>query len=415
MSKLLYKLAFIIGVFISFPCFSTHETIINEIREQAAKSFQTLSIKEAYEKATNYKNGKGEFPQHSLHAILHAERGYSRVLESTATNQSEQEVRIKALHNLAMIQLALGDVPRGRTHLGQAGGLRFAASVNNYKIVEGALNKFSVNPFTECSALPSHLQKDYPYGVLHKDYAEEVYKELLSKGVNKIVLTQEEAQLFKFTEDELKELETLTKHIEDIAMKVEDPCIILLGRSPLFAGKMLEARKQFKGPIINIPFSGPNSLKDIADSKNKIDKYRAFLSKQLPQANNYLVVDCWQTGESFNRFGELLKDRIPPQNLHVLAIPMETPQNKIKEIKVSSAFGHVNALPSCPNLLLRTASKALFTRENLLPGIGFYPRNWADDKSLEEAREFDFLKPSTKPVVKLHWQQIEEWAAKASD
>lgn len=390
----LFLILSIFGFPLSFAGgFRGHEPL----EKEAEAYFAQMPPDKAYAEATAFKKTGDKSSCISLKDAIYARQGFMR-----AAHTCDLILEMKALYNLAMVHLAFGEILVGRKLLLEADQSGFAPATRSLAKLHKAMFKYGPDIFKSVSELPEAVQHKFPDGQLHREYAEEIHETLLNKcGVLRIRLTADEQSLYSLTEGELAELEMLSEEVESKVQGTENPCIILLGRSPLFLGMMLKARGQLRNPMVSLPCSGLKGSLEDSFLENLYPAYLTFLSQKLPHATQYFVIDFCHTGSTFTRFNEILKLwGVPAENIHGLALVIKKSEATIENV----AF-----LKPAPHIMERATLKMVYARFLLLPGMGFFSRQWLDNDYYSRILRFLNNEEIEKPIVAHYRNQMEEY------
>jgi hypothetical protein len=388
----------LISSFFSLPFslaggFRGHEPLDKE----AEAYFAQMPPDQAYTEATAFKKTGDKTCSLSLRDALYARRGFLR-----AAHSRDQTLEMKALYNAAMMHLAFGEILLGRKLLLVADQRGFAPATRSLAKLHEAMFKYGPDIFRPTSKLPEAVRHKFPDGQLHREYIEEIHETLLEKcGVLRIRFTQSEQALYSLTDIELAELEMLAEEVESKVKVADNPCVILLGRSPLLLGMMLKARGQLRIPTVSLACSGLKGDLGETFSKSVYQAYLPYLARKLPAATHYFVIDFCHTGSTMTRFNHILNLwGVPAENIHGLALLVE----KYEALPSNTVF-----LQAAPHVTQRAILKMVYARFFLLPGIAFFPRHWIDGDYHRRVLDFEANEEVEKPIVAHYRNQMEEY------
>jgi len=405
---------YVLIVFSLFTCVVAHADsdfalLFTKIKDEATAYFADFSGDKAYDEAILFRDGKKQFAVKSLHTILYAREGYLKAM----SDSKDKQIKLKAMYNYALLCISLGDVASGR---GVLDGIKTELPVarKSLKSLDEVLTKIGATIIPP-ESLPEQLRAGSPFGRLSRGFDEEVYEEILAKNPGfRIVLSPDEIDELSLNEQELEELETLAEETEkQVNSEKTKACVILLGRSGLRLGAMLKARGEIQWPIIGVPFSGITY--EVFD-ENDLGIYAGFLKKKLEMTTceRYFVIDSFDTGGTLDAFGVLIDALgVPKKNLYALIMDVRSEKSLKRPFKQPEFFGAFKWLSNCAYCDKSWTVKGLLERAYLLPGLGFFPRQWRDQSYFDRALRFDFWRNDQGPVVARHREQMEHRARAA--
>lgn len=369
---------------------------------EAEKYFSHFPIAQmAYDEATKFKKGEGKFPALSLSSIVYASVGYNMSRKLAGGNS---ELLFKSLYNLALLEMAAGNITTGYHLLKLAAKQGFGPSARTFAIVEAAFLKWHMDVVKPLAVLDPDERSRYPYGRIHRNFEEEIYDTLVEQGIPRIQLTKEEQGYFGLADRELEGLSNLAEMVERYVEQIEDPCVLLVGRSPLLLGMMLKARSKLNAPVVRTPFSGLKEVDLCERLGGEVDgAYLAFLKAHLPKATNYIVVDLCDSGCTLRYFLDYLKT-LGVESNHLHCIPIGIGDSQFHDLPANTLILEIDE-----HARNRMSVKSLFHRALIMPGISFFPRHWMDAARQNRVIEFEGVEEIERPAIRYQREQMEEF------
>ena len=261
---------------------------------------------------------------------------------------------------------------------------------------------------------------------------EKIYSELFSKNkITPIRVTEEEAEYFKFTETELKDLVQVTEEVKHIVAKSENPVIIPIGRSPLWITEILHQSTSLR--VIPVSFSllhkkyegslekeDKNDLEQTPWMNEEIISYIYYLKSRLSTVSltdDVYILDYIGTGRSAYDFSNLLRtafinnEEVSTLEGKIRLIGLNNPAlrhlDSIREVFLKDNYTSVNYIDLPPSLDF-LAFKNSYYKFVFLPYIAFYPQDWVEwlNEVRNLKREPDSFIPVETKVINIRRNQI---------
>ncbi len=367
---------------------------VDALFENARVYFEAFtSADAAYAEATKFKKGEGGFEKGSLTAIFYANQGFHRTIRLSKENL----LTLKATYNLALGVAALGQIPKARHLLMLCAEDRFPPALDALRRMDKVLSRLKTSV-----AYEKGIAGDPPVETIDRNLAEEIYELLVVEGFPSLHLTQSEVALYALKYEDLEELSRMAHEVEKAVRGLGDTCIILPGRSPLLLGMMLQERGLVEASIVRVPFSGLKSVSDDEDLGEARDNaYLSFLANKIPRAQNYVVIDFCDSGNTLRYFLKYMRILNEP-GAHVMALGF-------CESSDCRPDPEIHFFSASRSILKIMITKAILARMHLIPGIAFFPRHWLDESRRQRALTYEAEEDDQKPVVALYRQQMVEY------
>lgn len=358
------------------------------------------------------KESQEEFPPGSLSCLL-----AQRVCFESAQKEvsPESDLCNRAFHNLGMISLGLFEIEEA---------IKFFTK-STLEASENGLAKLR------------ELEKEYQlYGAVNTYKQEIIYRYLISDNTIHTKVTRREAEFFKFSEEELKDIFKMADQILG-SIKTDQGAVLLpIGRSPFWiteAIKLLSLPQSLK--IIPLSFS---QSKYNEPQKNEflppqLKGYITYLKEHLAEVNStdhIYILDYCSVGLTAMQMGRMLDAYYPPppgksspgeiepsiikERIHLIALrnsslslpAVYTTASHSDLLQLYSSVMDIELPPSLKYLLIQ---KNPFYKFLEMPYLGFYPKDWENYMANGEPNK-TIIVNSEIPTVRL--EQIKSFRDK---